>query len=79
MLHLVSSTPVIPPETPARQHGPVAVLRRELADLAFTLERQGRRDAADVVMQVYARLDELAGEPAADGFTRNFSADSNDH
>jgi hypothetical protein len=77
MLHLVSSTPVLPPA--ARQHGPVAVLRTELADLAFTLERQGRRDAADVVMQVYARLDELAGGPAADGFARNFSPESNDH
>ncbi len=35
-------------------------LRTELADLAFDLERQGRRDAADVVMQIDARVRELA-------------------
>ena len=42
-------------------------LRTELADLAFDLERQGRLDAADVVMQLDARLRELAGESAAEG------------
>lgn len=35
-------------------------LRAELADLAYDLERQGRLDAADVVMQLDARLRELA-------------------
>ena len=42
-------------------------LRTELADLAFDLERQGRLDAADVVMQLDARLRELAGENTAEG------------
>lgn len=37
-------------------------LRTELADLAYDLERQGRLDAADVVMQIDARVRELAGE-----------------
>lgn len=37
-------------------------LRTELADLAYDLERQGRLDAADVVMQLDARVRELAGE-----------------
>ena len=43
---------------------PVALdrLRTELADLAYDLERQGRLDAADVVMQIDARVRELAGE-----------------
>lgn len=40
-------------------------LRGELPDLAFELERQGRRDAADVVMQLYARAGELALEAPA--------------
>ena len=39
-----------------------ARLRTELADLAYALERQGRLDAADVVMQLDARLRELAGD-----------------
>ena len=42
-------------------------LRTELADLAFDLERQGRLDAADVVMQLDTRLRERAGESAAVG------------
>ena len=37
-------------------------LRTELADLAYDLERQGRLDAADVVMQLDARVRELAVE-----------------
>jgi hypothetical protein len=41
-------------------------LRTELADLAYDLERQGRLDAADVVMQLDARLRELAGEESSD-------------
>lgn len=35
-------------------------LRGELAELAFVLERQGRRDAADVVILLQARVAELA-------------------
>jgi hypothetical protein len=47
--------------------GPLLRLKTELPDLAYTLDRQGRRDAADVVMQVYARLCELdAGKPDAE-------------
>ena len=34
-------------------------LRTELADLAFALERQGRRDAADIVMQIDGRIREM--------------------
>ncbi len=41
-------------------------LRTELADLAYDLERQGRLDAADVVMQIDARVRELAGEETTD-------------
>jgi hypothetical protein len=41
-------------------------LRAELADLAFALERQGRLDAADVVMQVDVRVREIAREAAAE-------------
>lgn len=35
-------------------------LRRDLADLAFVLERQGSLDAADLAISVSARLKELA-------------------
>lgn len=38
---------------------PLDQLRTELADLAFALERQGRRDAADVVMRIDDRVREL--------------------
>jgi hypothetical protein len=37
-------------------------LRTELADLAFTLERRGRLDAADVAITVSARVGELCEE-----------------
>ncbi|HRJ47418.1 MAG TPA: hypothetical protein PKY38_08665 [Opitutaceae bacterium] len=39
-------------------------LRTELADLACDLERQGRRDAADIVMQIDGRVCELEAEAA---------------
>lgn len=39
-------------------------LRTEFADLAFNLERKGRRDAADVVMLIDTRVRELAEEIA---------------
>ncbi len=42
-------------------------LRTQFADLAFTLERQGRRDAADVVMMLDTRVREMAEEIAAEG------------
>jgi hypothetical protein len=41
-------------------------LRTEFADLAFDLERQGRRDAADVVMVLDTRVREMAQEIAAE-------------
>lgn len=39
-------------------------LRTELADLAYALERQGRVDAADVVMQIDTRVREITEEIA---------------
>ncbi|HTQ31193.1 MAG TPA: hypothetical protein VMI53_08275 [Opitutaceae bacterium] len=39
--------------------------RRELVDLAFTLECRGRFDAADVAMTTSARMAELCDEVAA--------------
>jgi hypothetical protein len=41
--------------------------RTELVDLAFTLDRQGRPDAADVAMTTAARVGELCEELVADG------------
>jgi hypothetical protein len=40
-------------------------LRTEFADLAFDLERKGRRDAADIVMLIDSRVREMAEEIAA--------------
>jgi hypothetical protein len=37
-------------------------LRTELADLAFTLERRGRLDAADLAVTVSARVAEICDE-----------------
>lgn len=45
---------------------PLDRLRTELADLAYDLERQGRLDAADVVMQLDARVRELTAGGATD-------------
>lgn len=39
-------------------------LRTELADLACELERQGRLDAADIVMQIDGRVRELSDDTA---------------
>ncbi|MBK8856642.1 MAG: hypothetical protein IPN11_02855 [Opitutaceae bacterium] len=39
--------------------GRLAQLRVELVELAFTLECQGRLDAADLALAVAARLEEL--------------------
>lgn len=39
-------------------------LRTELSDLAFTLERRGRFDAADLALATSARLGELCEESA---------------
>lgn len=46
---------------------PLDQLRAELADLAFGLERQGRLDAADIVMQIEGRVRELSNT-GDDGF-----------
>lgn len=42
----------------------LAGLRVEFVDLAFTLERRGRFDAADVAMTASARVGELYDEVA---------------
>jgi hypothetical protein len=42
-------------------------LQVELPDLAYDLERQGRLDAADVVMMLHARVRELAAGPDRPG------------
>ncbi len=42
-------------------------LRTEFADLAFNLERKGRRDAADVVMMLDTRVREMMEEIATAG------------
>lgn len=54
---------MIKTETPSFLHK-VDQLRRELVDLAFTLECRGRLDAADVAMTTSARLAELCDEAA---------------
>jgi hypothetical protein len=41
-------------------------LRTEFADLAWALERKGRRDAADVVMLIDERVREVADEMRAE-------------
>lgn len=40
-------------------------LRGELADLAFTLEKRGRLETADVVNAIAARVSEIEGELTA--------------
>lgn len=42
--------------------GKLDVLRVELVELAFVLERQGSREAADVAMTTAARVGELCDE-----------------
>jgi hypothetical protein len=58
----------------------IGSLRAELAELAFTLDREGSREAADVAMVTSARLDELCVEFTSVDFcpsaVRNASADS---
>ena len=41
-------------------------LRAELVDLAYALERTGRVEAADVAIQVSARVGELCAEASAE-------------
>ena len=57
------------PPAPAAASAELAVLREKLSalrsefvDLAFTLERRGRIDAADVAISASARVGELCGE-----------------
>jgi len=45
--------------------GRLDALRIELADLAYTLDRRGRRDAADLAVAVSARIGEIHDECAA--------------
>jgi hypothetical protein len=51
---------------PAHAQAKLDALRTEFADLAFDLERRGRRDAADVVMMLDTRVREVAEEIAAE-------------
>jgi hypothetical protein len=62
-------TPLSPPALQAR----LDALRTELADLAYDLERQGRVDAADVVMQIDSRVREMAEEIATPPTASPFS------
>ena len=45
--------------------GRLDALRAELVDLAYLLERRGRRDAADLAVAVSARVSEIHDEFAA--------------
>jgi hypothetical protein len=47
----------------------LAALRTELVDQAYTLERQGRLDAADVTLALSYRLAELCPTAAGDGLS----------
>ena len=51
----------------------LSALRTEFVDLAFTLERHGRIDAADVAISASARVGELC-----DGFVPETSPCAND-
>jgi hypothetical protein len=51
---------------PAAVQTRLDALRTEFADLAYDLERQGRRDAADVVMMLDTRVREMAEEIVAE-------------
>ena len=51
----------------------LSALRTEFVDLAFTLERRGRIDAADVAISASARVGELC-----DGFVPETSPCAND-
>ena len=53
---------LLAPGSPPVMQRKLDALRTELADLAYDLERQGRVDAADVVMQIDTRVRELAEE-----------------
>jgi len=52
--------PASRPTTPIRSK--LDALRTEFADLAYQLEREGRCDAADVVMLIDTRVRELSAE-----------------
>lgn len=54
---------LVPVSSPAMR-AKLDALRTELADLAYDLERQGRLDAADVVMQIDVRVREMTEEIA---------------
>jgi hypothetical protein len=43
----------------------LGTLCTELADLAFTLDRRGRRDAADITMMISTRVADLRAECVA--------------
>lgn len=43
------------------------VFRAELADLAYSLDRRGRAEAADVAMMAFARIGEICEEIPSPG------------
>jgi hypothetical protein len=51
--------------TPPTLRTRLDALRSNLADVAFGLERRGRIDAADAVMEISARIDALCAEDDA--------------
>ncbi|MBA4136181.1 MAG: hypothetical protein C0518_02555 [Opitutus sp.] len=61
----MSSSSALAAPPPPRER--LEQLRTELVELAFTLERQGRLDAADVALEISGRVGEVAAalaEPA---------------
>ncbi|HEX2862819.1 MAG TPA: hypothetical protein VHN79_14320 [Lacunisphaera sp.] len=48
--------------SPGSARTELELLRKELPDLAYDLERRGRLDAADVVMMIHARVREMTGD-----------------
>jgi hypothetical protein len=64
-LNLQPTASTMTPATPHPILEKLDALRTELADLAFTLECRGRRDAADIAMEISARIAEVHQESVA--------------
>lgn len=64
----MTSEPISAPRTEAIAQD-IDRLSIELVELAFTLERQGRLDAADVALATSARLREIRDESHRPGAT----------
>lgn len=61
---MTASAHSAPPTSPALL-GQLRGLQTELVELAFTLDRRGRPEAADVALTISGRLGELHAEFAA--------------